>query len=141
MPDDFDYRQLLGLQRRNTLRFSAYIEDFLRNPQSHLKTSAGLISEAIRHFGVEIVVRAGEPALSYAVFKDEPGNGVNAVYGQEFCIKHIVDVIDSIDKEAGPKRGIVLFGPPASGKTNICDLIAQALEAYTRETELRSYSF
>jgi predicted Ser/Thr protein kinase len=32
-------------------------------------------------------------------------------------------------------------GPPASGKTNIVDLISQALEEYTKEPECRLYSF
>jgi predicted Ser/Thr protein kinase len=137
----FAYQSLLGTPRRRILAFSEFVDAFLVAPQDHLRTSASLIAEAIKHFGFEIVVRSGEPVLSYKLFKDLFSNGVNAVYGQEFCIKHVVDVICSVDKEAGPKRGIVLYGPPASGKTNIVDLISQALEEYTREHSVKLYSF
>ena len=137
----FDYRELLGFQPKTPLRFSQFIENFMENPDGMLKTSAAIILEAIKHFGYEIVVRSGEPILRYKVFHDLFSNGINAVYGQEKCIKRIIDVIESVDKEAGPKRGIVMVGPPASGKTNICDLISQALEQYTKESSVKLYTF
>ena len=138
---DFDYRELLGYQRKTPMRFSQFIENFMENPDGMLKTSAAIILEAIKHFGYEIVVRSGEPILRYKVFHDLFSNGINAVYGQEKCIKRIIDVIESIDKEAGPKRGVVMVGPPASGKTNICDLISQALEQYTKESSVKLHTF
>ena len=48
---------------------------------------------------------------------------------------------ESAEKEAGPNRGIVLVGPPASGKTNIVDLITQALEEYSKQKSTKLYSF
>ena len=136
-----DYRRLLARYRKKSLKFSEFIESFVRNPIDCLLTSSALISEAIKHFGFEIVVRSGEPTVSYNIFKDPFANGTNAVFGQEFCIKRIVDVIESVGKESGPNRGIVLVGPPASGKTNIVDLISLALEEYTKQNEVRLYSF
>jgi len=100
-----------------------------------------LISEAIQHFGFEIVVRSGEPAVSYNVFKDPFSGGINAVFGQEYCVKQVVDVIESIGKESSPQRGIVLVGPPASGKTNIVDLISLALEEFSKLSRVRLYTF
>jgi len=137
----FDYRSLLGLEKRTSLRFSEFVERFMENPESVLKTSASMILEAIKFFGLEIVVRSGEPCLRYKVFQDHFSNGINAVFGQEFCIKRIIDVIESVDKESGPKRGIVLVGPPASGKTNIVDLISRALEEYSKENRQKQYTF
>ena len=139
--ETLDIRQLLGCQRKRSLSFSTFIEQFMEHPEKHLQTSATLISNAIKYFGFDIVVRGGEPVLSYNIFKDPFSNGVNAVYGQEFCIKHIVEVIESFEKESSPKRGIVLVGPPASGKTNVVDLITQALENYTKEKNVKLYSF
>ena len=52
-----------------------------------------------------------------------------------------MSVIDSISKESGPNRGIVLLGPPASGKTNIIDLITMALEEYSKAECIKLYSF
>ncbi len=137
----FDLRNLLRYQRRKTMRFSEYVDQFIESPEKHLYTSSMLIAEAVRHFGCKIVIRGGEPVISYNIFKDIFSNGVNAVYGQEICIKRLVDVVESISKESGPNRGIVLLGPPASGKTNIIDLISLALEQYTKEESVKIYSF
>lgn len=136
-----DYRKLLGPYRRRSMRFSEFLDHFVEDPVDCLRTSSALISEAIKHFGFEIVVRSGEPTISYRIFKDPFAGGTNAVFGQEFCIKQIVDVIESVGKESGPNRGIVLVGPPASGKTNIVDLISLAVEEYTREHGVCLLSF
>lgn len=133
--------ELLGHHRRKTIRFSEFIEHFTENPNEHLQTSSTLIMSAIRFFGFEIVVRNGEPVISYNIFKDIFTGGINAVFGQEHCIKHIIEIIESIDHEAGLNRGIILVGPPASGKTNIVDLIIKALEEYTKENAAKIYSF
>ncbi len=140
MQDKF-IKDILNYHRRPSVSFSQFIEQFIANPEEHLYTSSTLLIEAIKHFGYEIVVRAGQPVISYNIFKDIFANGINAVYGQDHCIKHIVEVIDSISKEAGPNRGIVLVGPPASGKTNIVDLIGLAVEQYTKENSIKLYSF
>ena len=139
--EQLNIQQLLAYQRTKALTFSQFIEMLNENPEEHLQTSATLISKAINYYGFEIVVRGGEPVLSYNIFKDPFSNGVNAVYGQEHCIKHIVEVIESFEKESSPKRGIVLAGPPASGKTNIVDLLTQALENYTKEHTVKLYTF
>lgn len=137
----FDYRGLLNYRRRHFMLFSQFVDSFILDPDKHLYTAPRLITEAIKHFGVEVVFRSGEPVISFNIFKDLFSNGVNAVYGQEFSIKKLVDVIESLSKESGPNRGIVLLGPPASGKTNIVDLICLALEQYTKEKNVRLYSF
>ena len=138
---EFNYKRALSYNRKKSIKFSAFIESLVNNPLPYLNTSASLISDAIKYFGFEIVIRSGEPVLSYNIFKDLFNSGINAVFGQEFCIKHVLDVIESAQKEAGPNRGIVLVGPPASGKTNIVDLITQALEEYTKQKNVKLYSF
>jgi predicted Ser/Thr protein kinase len=138
---EFDYKSLLGYKRKESMKFSVFIERFLKEPSCMMQTSAGLILDSIKYFGYEIMVRSGEPILRYKVFQDLFSNGINAVYGQELCIKRIIDVIESVDKEAGPKRGLVLVGPPASGKTNVVDLISQAIEEYTKQTTDKVYTF
>ena len=123
------------------MTFTEYVDAFLEDPESYLKTSSMLIAEAIRHFGFKVVIRSGEPMFSYKIFEDIFSNGINAVYGQEFGINKFVSVIESISKETGPNRGLVLLGPPASGKTNIVDLLTLALEQYTKEQAVKLYSF
>lgn len=136
-----DLRSFLGSSKPRSLRFSDFVERFLEDPMGCLRTSSTLISEAIKHFGFEIVVRSGEPAVSYTVFRDPFSGGTNAVFGQEYCIKQIVDVIESVGKESSPQRGIILVGPPASGKTNIVDLLSLALEEYSKHKHVKLYSF
>ena len=66
--ETLDIRQLLGCQRKRSLSFSTFIEQFMEHPEKHLQTSATLISNAIKYFGFDIVVRGGEPVLSYNIF-------------------------------------------------------------------------
>ncbi len=134
-------RDLLGYRRKNTIHFSDFVNNLVEDPQTHLHTSSSIISAAIKYFGHEIVIRSGEPVISYNVFKDPFSNGINAVFGQEYCIKQVLDIIESADKEVGPNRGIILVGPPASGKTNVVDLIIRALEEYTKQISVRLYTF
>lgn len=139
--DIFDLRKLLSYTRRKTMSFSEYVDVLIDKPEQHFYTSSMLISEAIEHFGYKVSIRSGEPVVSYNIFRDIFSNGVNAVYGQDMSIRKLVSVIDSISKESGPNRGIVLLGPPASGKTNIIDLIAMALEEYSKAECIKLYSF
>ncbi len=139
--EELNLEKLLGYHRKKNLRFTEFTEKLVKAPEAYLNTSSSLISKAIQHFGYEIVVRSGEPTVSYKIFKDLFSDGINAVFGQEACIKQIVDVIESIDNEAGLNRGIVLVGPPASGKTNIMDLIIRAVEEYTKHDGAKLYSF
>ena len=139
--EGLNLKDLLNYQRKKSIRFSEFIDGVVNHPHDFLQTSASLIKSAIEYFGYEIVVRSGEPIISYNIFKDLFSTGINAVFGQESCIKHIVNVIASFDNEAGSNRGIVLVGPPASGKTNIVDLIVRALEEYTKENTVKLYSF
>lgn len=141
MSERFDYHRHLGYQKLRTMSFSEFVQQCEAHPENVLRTSSALISDAIRYFGYEIVVRGGEPTVSYNIFKDPFTRGVKAVYGQEVCIKRLVDVIEQVGQEAGADRGIVLVGPPASGKTNIVDLISLALEEYTKQEDVRIYSF
>ena len=141
MSDKLKLSELLGTQRKKTIRFSEFIRDLEKSPKAHLTTSSSLISDAIKYFGFEIVVRSGEPIISYNIFKDLFSTGINAVFGQEFSIQKVVDVIESFEKESGPNRGIILVGPPASGKTNIIDLIARSVEEYSKQKSVKLYSF
>ena len=113
-------RDLLGYRRKNTIHFSDFIRNLLDEPVIHLQTSSSIISAAIKYFGHEIVIRSGEPVISYNVFRDPFNNGINAVFGQEFCIKQVLDIIESADKEVGPNRGIILVGPPGLWKNKCC---------------------
>ena len=136
-----DLRELLGGYKPRSLKFSDFMDLFVADPMGSLRTSSMLVDQAIRHFGFDIVVRSGEPSISYNLFKDPFSNGTTAVFGQEHCIKQIVDVVESIGKETSPQRGLVLVGPPASGKTNIVDLLSLALEEYSKQHDVRMYSF
>lgn len=138
---DFDLRRVLGYTRNRTLTFSEFTDTFIEQPHDFLKTSSSLLTDAIKHFGFSIVVRHGEPMISYSIFEDIFNRGTNGVFGQHAAIKHLVDAIDAAAREAGPNRGLILVGPPASGKTNMIDLITEALEEYTKSQEVKLYSF
>jgi len=138
---EFNFDRVLSYSKKRSLSFREFIEATASDPYTSLHTSSSLIAEAVKHFGYDIVVRSGEPTINYKIFTDPFSNGINEVCGQEFCAKQIVDVIESVGKESGPSRGIILVGPPASGKTNIVDLICQALEEFTKLPNIKLYTF
>lgn len=133
--------ELLSYKHKRDISFSDYLDDVVKNPQPHLKLSTDIILDAIKSYGWKIKMRNGQPVISYNVFKDPFSRGLNAIHGQENCIKSVIDIIYSINKETGPNRGIVLVGPPASGKTNICDLITKAVEEYVKNGNIKLYTF
>lgn len=133
--------EILNYKPSREMKFSEFINDFMDSPKNHLHTSSSIILEAVRDKGYKIISNNGVPAISYNVFNDPFTDGVNAIYGQEKPIKDILHVVDSMNREAGPNRGLVLVGPPASGKTNIIDILATAVEDYVKRGNLKLYSF
>ena len=134
-------KEFLSYKHRCDISFSDYLDMVIANPQPHLKLSTDIILDAIKSYGWTIKMRNGQPVISYNVFKDPFSRGLNAIHGQETCIKSIIDIIYSINKETGPNRGMVLVGPPASGKTNICELITKAVEEYIKDGNIKLYTF
>ncbi len=134
-------KELLSYKHKCDMSFSEYLDMVVKDPQPHLKLSTDIILDAIKSYGWTIKMRNGQPVISYNVFKDPFSRGLNAIHGQETCIKSIIDIIYSINKETGPNRGMVLVGPPASGKTNICELITKAVEEYVKDGKIKLYTF
>jgi len=137
----FDYKKYLRNSKPTEEKFSSFMEKIIKNPKSYLYTSASLISETIRDFGYSIVIRSGEPVINYKIFSDPFSDGINAIYGQEFCVDKILNTIDSADQESVPRRGLVLVGPPSSGKTNLVDMITRGLEEYTKKENVQLCTF
>lgn len=137
----FDYRKFLINPKSDTESFSSFMNDMVEKPRSFLYTSPSLVADAIRSFGYQIVVKSGEPVINYSIFTDPFSDGINAIYGQEFCVDKILDIVDSADQEAVPRRGIILVGPPSSGKTNIIDMVTRGLEEYTRREDVKVCTF
>jgi predicted Ser/Thr protein kinase len=133
--------EILKYTPSKEMKFSDFIGEFMENPKTHLQTSSSIVLESIRSKGYKIISNNGTPAISYNVFTDPFTDGVNAIYGQEKPIKDILHIIDSLNREAGPNRGLVLVGPPASGKTNIVDIISRAVEDYVKRGNLQLYTF
>jgi len=140
MNSDF-YKQNLFDSQSETMGFQKFLDMFFIDPEKYLYTSSSLIAESVRHFGYNIVIRSGEPVISYHLFEDPFSDGINAIYGQEFCSDKILDIIDSANQESLSYRGIVLVGPPSSGKTNIIDMVAKAVEEYTKDKNIHIYTF
>jgi len=139
--EKFDLKNYLSDIKTEVMLYGEFLDRAFVHPEEYFHTSSSILSSAIRNFGYKIVIRSGEPVVSYNIFSDPFSDGINAIYGQEFCIDKIMDIIDSSDSEVVPSRGIVLVGPPSSGKTNIIDMIIRALEEYSKETEVKLYTF
>ena len=133
--------EILQYKPSKEMKFSEFVDNFMENPQDHLHTASSIILNSVKSKGFKIVTNNGVPSVSYNVFNDPFTNGSNAIFGQDKPIKDVLNIIESMDTEAGPNRGIVLVGPPASGKTNIIDILARSVEDFVKRGKLPMYTF
>jgi predicted Ser/Thr protein kinase len=137
--ENFDYTKYFPDYETESIKFSEFLSEFFKEPKKYLHTSSSIITDSVRSFGYDIKIKGGEPVVSYKLFKDRFFDGINAIYGQEFGIEKVLDIIDSSEQEACP-RGVVLVGPPSSGKTNIIDMLLQGAQEYSKSQDVKMHS-
>ena len=65
---EFNLDRVLGYSKKRSLTFQEFVDETVKTPLQCLHTSSSLIAEAVKHFGYKIVVRSGEPTISYQIF-------------------------------------------------------------------------
>jgi serine protein kinase len=121
--------------------FWEYLDIASQNP-SVCRNAYQRLYDAIVSCGNEKYRLFKKDVIRYHFFSDPFGAGVDAIYGLDFALMQLVDVLRSAAEGYGTdKRILLLHGPVGSSKSTIARLLKKGSEAYSRTPEGALYSF
>ena len=127
------------------LHWDGTIADYLKiateNP-AVLRDAFQRIYDLIISYGTEEYVENKDKLIRYRFFSDPDNGGVDAVFGLERPLMHLVNVFKSASRHYGTERRILLLhGPVGSAKSTIVRLLKKGLQTYSRTPEGAVYTF
>ncbi len=127
------------------LHWEGSFEDYLNVVRQNPKVTRNAyqrIYDMIMSYGTEEYIDNKKKIVRYNFFKDEVGEGEDAIYGLDIPLMRLVNVFKAAANEYGTeKRIILLHGPVGSSKSTIVRLLKKGLEDYTRTEDGRLYTF
>ena len=118
-----------------------YLEIVRQKPEV-LRDAFQRIYEVILSYGTEDYVENKEKLVRYKFFSDPDNGGVDAVFGLELPLMHLVNIFKSASRHYGTERRILLLhGPVGSAKSTVVRLLKKGLEVYSRKPEGALYTF
>ncbi len=127
------------------LHWEGSFEDYLsvvREDPSVTRNAYQRVFDMVMSYGTEEYIDNKKKIVRYNFFKDEIGEGQDAIYGLDIPLMRLVNVFKAAANEYGTeKRIILLHGPVGSSKSTIVRLLKKGLEEYTRTEDGRIYTF
>ncbi len=123
--------------------FFEYLDLCERNP-AVLRNAYQRLYDAILSQGYEKYRLFKKDVVRYHFFSDPFDHGADAIFGLDFALMQLVDVLRSAAEGYGTdKRILLLHGPVGSSKSTIARLLKKGIEHYsaTREGELYTFSW
>jgi serine protein kinase len=121
--------------------FEDYLDVARQRPQV-TRNAFQRVYDMIVSFGTEEYIDNKKKLVRYNFFRDEIGEGADAIYGLDIPLMRLVHVFKAAAESYGPeKRVILLHGPVGSSKSTIVRLIKKGLEHYSRTSEGALYTF
>jgi serine protein kinase len=123
------------------LSFSQYLDEVVKRPHVHLRTSAQYFADMIESFGSYEVKTPAESLTRYRLFDAELSDFEGKIFGQERVQHAIVSHIKNFARCGKVDKLILLHGPNGSSKTSIVQALGRALERYSQSDEGVLYQF
>ena len=121
--------------------FWDYLDIAMRTP-AVCRNAYQRLYDAVVSCGNEKYRLFKKECIRYHFFSDPFGNGADGIYGLDFALMQLVDVLRSAAEGYGTdKRILLLHGPVGSSKSTIARLLKKGFEAYSRTDEGALYSF
>ncbi len=121
--------------------FWEYLDLCAKDP-SVLRNAYQRLYDAVMAQGHEKYRLFKKDCVRYHFFSDPFGQGADAIYGLDFALMQLVDVLRSAAEGYGTdKRILLLHGPVGSSKSTIARLLKKGIESYSRTPEGALYSF
>ena len=121
--------------------FQDYLDLVVRDPRI-TRDAYQRLYDMILSYGTEEVSFHREKVTRYKFFSDPIGNGLDAVFGLERSLQHLVNMLKAAAMGYGAERRVLLLhGPVGSAKSTIVRLLKKGLEAYSRTDAGRLYTY
>ena len=121
--------------------FEDYLELCEKNP-GVVRNAYQRLYDAVMSQGYEKYRLFKKDVARYHFFSDPFDNGADAIYGLDFALMQLVDVLRSAAEGYGTdKRILLLHGPVGSSKSTITRLLKKGVERYSATDEGSLYSF
>jgi len=121
--------------------FWDYLDIAMKNPGA-CRNAYQRLYDAVVSCGNEKYRLFKKECIRYHFFSDPFGNGADGIYGLDFALMQLVDVLRSAAEGYGTdKRILLLHGPVGSSKSTIARLLKKGIEAYSRTDDGALYSF
>ncbi len=112
------------------------------NNPSVLRNAYQRLYDAVLSQGCDHYKLFKKECVRYHFFSDPFDQGADGIFGLDFALMQLVDVLRSAAEGYGTdKRVLLLHGPVGSSKSTIARLFKKGLEAYSRTPEGALYSF
>ena len=136
---------LLDQKRFREQHWEGSFEDFLQIVSQDPKVARSAfqrVYDMIVSHGVTEYQEGKRPYLKYHFFEDRPFDGVDAIYGLDGALMHMVNVFKAAAQNYGTERRVLLLhGPVGSAKSTVVRLLKKGLEEYSKTSEGGLYSF
>lgn len=121
--------------------FFDYLDIASKNP-SVARNAYQRLYDAILSYGHEKYRLFKKDCVRYHFFSDPIDHGADGIYGLDFALMQLVDVLRAAAEGYGTdKRILLLHGPVGSSKSTIARLLKKGIEAYSRTDAGALYSF
>ena len=121
--------------------FEEYL-DMVRDDPCIVRNAYQRVYDMIVSHGSEDYEQHRETFRRWKFFDDEEGEGKDAVFGIDFELNKLVELLKAGAEGYGVERRVLLMhGPVGSAKSTIARLLKRGLERYSRTKEGRLFTF
>jgi serine protein kinase len=137
-----------GLQDQKRFReqhwegsFSDFLQLVEQDPRV-ARTAFQRVYDMIVSHGVTEYRENKRDLVKYHFFEDRPFGGIDAIYGLDAALMHMVNVFKAAAQNYGTERRVLLLhGPVGSAKSTVVRLLKKGLEEYSKTPEGALYTF
>jgi serine protein kinase len=121
--------------------FADYLQIVSQNPKV-ARTAFQRVYDMIVSHGVTEYTEGKRVYFKYHFFEDRPFDGIDAIYGLDSALMHMVNVFKAAAQNYGTERRVLLLhGPVGSAKSTVVRLLKKGLEEYSKTPEGALYTF
>jgi len=121
--------------------FSEFLQVVAQNPKAARSAFQRVYDMIVSH-GVTEYTENKRNYVKYHFFEDKPFDGVDAIYGLDDSLMHMVNVFKAAARNYGTERRVLLLhGPVGSAKSTVVRLLKKGLEEYSKTPEGALYTF
>jgi len=137
-----DQQDLEQFRKKNWVGTFADYLDLVRDNPRITRNAFERIHDMILSYGTDTLEESRDRITHYRFFDDPDSMGLDAVFGLELALSHLVNALKSAAEGYGIERRVLLLhGPVGSSKSTIARLLKKGLERYSATDQGALYTF